>query len=94
MWASVVVAPELSSCGFLALGYRINSCGTQASLLCGMWDILGPGIEPVSPELAGRFFTTEPPGKPQNMVCFFFFLRNNIFILKMVFASCLNFIGS
>ena len=23
-----------------------------------------PGIEPMSPELAGRFFTTEAPGKP------------------------------
>ena len=23
-----------------------------------------PGIEPASPALAGRFFTTEPPGKP------------------------------
>ena len=23
-----------------------------------------PGIEPESPVLAGRFFTTEPPGKP------------------------------
>ena len=23
-----------------------------------------PGIEAASPELAGRFFTTEPPGKP------------------------------
>ena len=23
-----------------------------------------PGIKPVSPALAGRFFTTEPPGKP------------------------------
>ena len=30
-----------------------------------MWDLLGSGIEPVSPALAGRFFTTEPPGKPQ-----------------------------
>ena len=29
-----------------------------------MWNLLGPGIEPVSPELAGGFFTTEPPGKP------------------------------
>ena len=27
-------------------------------------DIPDPGIEPVSPALAGRFFTTEPPGKP------------------------------
>ena len=30
-----------------------------------MWDLLESGIEPVSPPLAGRFFTTEPPGKPQ-----------------------------
>ena len=29
-----------------------------------MWDLPGPGIEPESPALAGRFFTTEPPGKP------------------------------
>ena len=29
-----------------------------------MWDLPGPGIEPVSPELAGGFLTTRPPGKP------------------------------
>ena len=29
----------------------------------GMWDLPGLGIEPVSPVLAGRFFTTGPPGK-------------------------------
>ena len=34
------------------------------SLLRGMWDIPGPGLEPVSPALAGRFLTTAPPGKP------------------------------
>ena len=31
-------------------------------------DLPDPGIEPTplaSPALAGRFFTTEPPGKPQ-----------------------------
>ena len=27
-------------------------------------DLPNPGIEPVSPALAGRFFTTEAPGKP------------------------------
>ena len=31
-------------------------------LLQGIFPI--PGIKPVSPELADRFFTTEPPGKP------------------------------
>ena len=28
-----------------------------------MWNLPGPGIEPVSPALAGGFFITEPPGK-------------------------------
>ena len=30
----------------------------------GMWNLLGQGIEPVSPGLAGGFFTTELPGRP------------------------------
>ena len=29
-----------------------------------MWDLSGPGLEPMSPALAGRFLTTVPPGKP------------------------------
>ena len=29
-----------------------------------MWDLPRPGLEPVSPVLAGRFSTTVPPGKP------------------------------
>ena len=32
-------------------------------MLHSMWDLPGPGVELVSPELIGRFFTTEPPGK-------------------------------
>ena len=27
------------------------------------WDLPGPGLEPVSPALVGRFLTTAPPGK-------------------------------
>ena len=30
-------------------------------------DLPDPGIEPTSPTLAGGFFTTEPPGKPDFM---------------------------
>ena len=37
-----------------------------ASLLHGMWDLPGSGIEPTSRALAGGFFTTEPPGKPSS----------------------------
>ena len=29
-------------------------------------DLPDPGMESVSPALAGGFFTTEPPGKPQD----------------------------
>ena len=43
---------------------RLSSCGSQAQLLRGMWDLPRPGLEPMSPELAGRFSTAAPPGKP------------------------------
>ena len=33
-----------------------------------MWDLPGSGIKPVSPALAGEFFTTELPGKPINVI--------------------------
>ena len=59
-------------CGARALGAqasvvmarRLSSCGTRALLLRSMWDLPGPGLEPVSPALAGGFLTTAPPGKP------------------------------
>ena len=43
----------------------LSSCGAWASLLCGMWDLPGSGIEPVFSGLAGGFLTTRPPGKPE-----------------------------
>ena len=43
---------------------RLSSCGSRAQLLHGMWDPPRPGLEPVSPALAGGFSTTAPPGKP------------------------------
>ena len=68
--ALVVVARGLSSCGSRALECRLSSCGAQAQLLRGMWDLPGPGFEPVSPALAGGLLTTVPLGKP----CIIFFL--------------------
>ena len=65
MRASVVVAHGLSSCGSQALERRLRSCGARAYLLRGMWDLPGPGLEPVSPALVDGFLTTAPPGKPQ-----------------------------
>ena len=54
---------------------RLSSCGSRAQLLRGIWDLPRPGLEPVSPELAGAFSTTAPPGKPpgplfNRVVCF------------------------
>ena len=49
---------------------RLSNCGSRAQLLRGMWDLLRPWLEPLSPALAGGFSTTAPPGKP------FFWLLN------------------
>ena len=70
VWASVVVACGLSSCGSRALEHRLGSCGTRAQLLRGIWDLPGPGMEPVSPALAGGFLTTVLPGKPLIVIFF------------------------
>ena len=45
---------------------RLSSCGSQAWLFHGMWDLPGPGIETMSPALAGRFLSPELPGKSEN----------------------------
>ena len=73
MWASVAVAHTLSS------------CGTLDSLLRGMWDLCGPGLEPVSPPLAGGFLTTVPPGKP------LFVSFSNSFISVLQFSEYRSF---
>ena len=62
--ASVVVEHRLQM-------RRLSSCGTWAQLLCSIWDLPEPELEPVSPALAGGFSTTAPPGKPMNA----FFLK-------------------
>ena len=42
---------------------RLSNCGSRAQWLHGMWDLPRPGLEPVSPALAGRLSPTAPPGK-------------------------------
>ena len=70
MWASVVVAHGLSSCGSQAVERRLSSCGTRALLLCGMWDLPRPGLDPASSALEGGFPTTAPPGKSHSGIYF------------------------
>ena len=60
-----------SCCGAQALGtwasgvaaHGLSSCDTWAQMLHGMWNLPAPGIEPISPALAGGFLSTAPPGK-------------------------------
>ena len=44
--------------------------------LRGMWDLPGPGMEPVCPAFAGGFFTTEPPGKAPIWTIFKVFIES------------------
>ena len=45
----------LQSIGFKYTGF--SSCDSGAQMLCGMQNLPGPGIEPSSPALAGRFLS-------------------------------------
>ena len=60
----VELRPRGTRASVVAAG-GLSGCGTWASLLCGMWNLHGPGIEPVSQASAGGFSSTAPPGKPQ-----------------------------
>ena len=62
-WASLVAARELSSWGSRVLEHWLRGCSTQAYLLCGMWNLTGLGVKPMSPAFVGRFSITGPPGK-------------------------------
>ena len=62
LWPSTVTA------------HGFSSCGTQAPLLQGMWNLPTPGIKPVSPPLTGRILSTVLPG----VFCDFTFILNLI----------------
>ena len=67
LWAHELQSLQLSSCS-LGRGRVLelagfSSWGTWAQVLHDMWDLPGPGIDPVSPALASRFLSTGPPGK-------------------------------
>ena len=57
---------------------RLSGCGGWTWLSCSLWNLPGPGIEPMSPVLAGRFLTTGPPRKSSLVVLrlSFFFLTD------------------
>ena len=46
LWSTGSGARGLSSCGSWVLELGIRSCGAWVLLLCGMWDLLGEGLNP------------------------------------------------
>ena len=46
-----------------SIEHRLRSRGARVRVLRGMWDLPGPGIEPLCPELAVGFLTTRPAEK-------------------------------
>ena len=58
-------------------------------------DLPDPGIKPMSPALAGQFFTTKPPGKPKCMIGILFSLVLVDQVLhgtRTVISKCLIFL--
>ena len=76
--ASLVAEHRLQTC-------RLSNCGSRAQLLRGMWDLPRPGLEPVSPALAGRFSTTAPPGKSPTL-----FLKFSSHLFYFTYSFLLN----
>ena len=85
--ASLVAEYRLQTC-------RLSNCGSRALLLRGMWDLPRPGLEPMSPALAGRFSTTVPPGKPEtaqffdikkDILIYNYYILSNSFHVKLLF---------
>ena len=75
MWATLHCSARASDCGGFSgcrartLEHRFNSCGPRPQLhLSCMWDFPDQGMESMSSALAGEFFTTEPPGKPDCLI--------------------------
>ena len=46
-----------------------------------MWDLPGPGLESMSPALAGGFLTTAPPGKSS-----LYFQKTSVRQVKQIFS--------
>ena len=63
-----LVTPWTAACQTpLSLGFSRQECWSVLPFP-SPGDLPNPGIKPISPALAGKFFTTEPPGKPLSLV--------------------------
>ena len=57
-----------------------------------MWDLPGPGIEPMSPALTGGFLATEPPGKSRDVDCLMLYIHANLSD-EILYLECKNYVA-
>ena len=65
----------------------VVACGLVAPC---MWDLPRPGLEPVSPVLAGGFLTTVPPRKSLTILIYVFsytFLCEHVYVSSFLYVS-------
>ena len=72
----------LLNMGSRCSGFSSVAHGLSCSAACG--NLPGPGLEPVSPALAGGFLTTVPPGKPYPINFLF-----NLLWFVVIFLHCM-----
>ena len=65
-WLLIEVASLVAEPGLQTLG--LSSCSAWAQVPSRMWNLLRPGIKPMSLALAGRILTTSPPGKSEEHI--------------------------
>ena len=98
LWCSVGYslrcgAWAFSCCEVQALGVQASVVALElgsvvALLFCVMWDLLGSGIEPVSPVFTDGFFTIGPLGKPS---CKLFWLK--VYFVQYPHIHCISLLG-
>ena len=90
LWIIGCRCEGFSSCSLQSLEQVSVSYGRQVQLLCNMWNLPRPGIQPMSPAMAGGFLSAVPLGKSYP-VCSI--LLNNVFsatALKLLPKSTLQ----
>ena len=83
MGLSLLLPLPLRSTGSGRAGSAAMAHGAQP--LRGMWDLPGPGHEPVSSASAGGLSTTAPPGKTRNVSFIVFFPKRRANFPKTIY---------
>ena len=82
-WTLIFAARQLRSCGSQAREPGLQQLWQMTWLLRNLWNLPRPGIDPVSPALAGRFLSTVPPGRS----FFSFLFCHKYFLTFLVIAA-------